>query len=84
VTPIRWSYDLQRDVEALGLRPSDEYLAVYDGTMARLWAETPRARQSLTTLLDGHPCGTLMSPSELQRLGVWFEDGRATTTCSSS
>jgi len=76
VTPIRWTHDLRRDVERLGLRSGDDYLAVYDTTMARFWVENLRARQALTTLLGDHPCGTLMSPGELQRLGVWFEDGR--------
>jgi len=76
VTPIRWTYDLRRDVEALGLRAPDDYLAVYDPTMARFWAETPRARDTLAALLGEHPCGTLMSVGELQRLGVWFDDAR--------
>ena len=27
-------------------------------------------------MLTDHPCGTLLSSTELQRLGVWFEDDR--------
>ena len=76
MTPIRWTHDLRRDVQALGLRAPDDYLPAYDSTMARFWVWSERARQALTDLLDDHPCGTLMSPAELQRLGVWFEDGR--------
>lgn len=76
MTPIRWTHDLRRDVQALGLRAPGDYLPAYDSTMARFWMSTERARQALTDLLDDHPCGTLMSPAELQRLGVWFEDGR--------
>ena len=76
MTPIRWTHDLRRDVEATGLTVLKDYLPAYDSTMARFWVETDRARETLTALLDDHPCGTLMSERELQRLGVWFEDQR--------
>jgi hypothetical protein len=76
LTPIRWTYDLRRDVQALGLREPDDVQAVYDPTMARFWVAGESVRPALMRLLDGHPCGTLMSPGELQRLGVWFEDSR--------
>ena len=66
----------RRDVQALGLRTPDDYLPAYDSTMARFWIRTERARTALTELLTGHPCGTLMSPAELQRLGVWFDTNR--------
>ena len=76
MTPIRWTYDLRRDVAATGLRVLRDYLPAYDSTMARFWVEDEHARATLTALLDDHPCGTLMSDVELQRLGVWFADGR--------
>jgi hypothetical protein len=76
MTPIRWTHDLRRDVRTLGLRVPDDYLPAYDSTMARFWVASDRARAALTGLLDGHPCGALLTPAELQRLGVWFEDGR--------
>jgi hypothetical protein len=76
MTPIRWTHDLRRDVEATGLRVLEDYLPAYDSTMARFWVENGRARATLTALLEDHPCGTLMSERELQRLGVWFDDGR--------
>jgi hypothetical protein len=76
MTPIRWTYDLRRDVQATGLRLLDDYLPAYDSTMARFWVWNDRARETLTALLADHPCGTLMSERELQRLGVWFDDGR--------
>jgi hypothetical protein len=76
MTPIRWTYDLRRDVDALGLRVLRDYLPAYDSTMARFWIFEERARQELTALLADHPCGTLMSERELQRLGVWFDDAR--------
>jgi hypothetical protein len=76
MTPIRWTYDLRRDVQALGLRVPGDYLPAYDSTMARFWVDSDRARSALTALLEDHPCGRLLGPTELQRLGVWFGDDR--------
>jgi hypothetical protein len=76
MTPIRWTYDLRRDVATLGLRIPTDYLPAYDSTMARFWVENERARAKLVGLLQDHPCGRLLSPAELQRLGVWFDDRR--------
>jgi hypothetical protein len=76
MTPIRWTYDLRRDVQALGLSVPGDYLPAYDSTMARFWVWNEQARAALTALLTDHPCGTLLSSTELQRLGVWFEDDR--------
>ena len=76
MTPIRWTYDLRRDVDALGLRIPDDYLPAYDSTMARFWIGSDRARQKLTELLIDNPCGSLLSRPELERLGIWFDDGR--------
>jgi len=76
MTPIRWTYDLRRDVAPLGLSEPGDYLAAYDSTMARFWVWNERARERLTELLSDHPCGQLLEPAELTRLGVWFDDGR--------
>lgn len=76
MTPIRWTHDLRKDVASLGLSVPRDYLPAYDSTMARFWVWNDTARARLTALLEDHPCGTLLSEAELQRLGVWFEDGR--------
>ncbi|HEU5322380.1 MAG TPA: alkaline phosphatase family protein [Methylomirabilota bacterium] len=76
MTPVRWTYDLRRDVAALGLAVPGDYLPAYDSTMARFWVWSERARRALTDLLADHPCGRLLDRAELERLGVWFEDGR--------
>jgi hypothetical protein len=76
MTPIRWTYDLRRDVATLGLRVPDDYLPAYDSTMARFWVWNERAGAALRGLLADHPCGQLLDRGELQRLGVWFDDGR--------
>jgi hypothetical protein len=76
MTPIRWTYDLARDVDTLGLRVPEDYLVAYDSTMARFWAWKEGARQQLIALLDGHPCGQLLDRDELARLGIGFSDDR--------
>jgi len=76
MTPVRWTCDLRRDVETLGLQAPRDYLPAYDSTMARFWVWNDRARARLTELLSEHPCGSLLSRTELERLGVWFDDGR--------
>jgi hypothetical protein len=76
MTPIRSHHDLRRDVQALGLRVLEDYLPAYDSTMARFWTWNDRAREALIERLSGDAHGTLMTPAELQRLGVWFDDDR--------
>jgi hypothetical protein len=76
MTPIRWTCDLRRDVTTLGLSVPGDYLPAYDSTMARFWVWNDHARRALTDLLAEHPCGQLMTPAELQRLGVAFDDDR--------
>ena len=75
MTPIRWTYDLRRDVAALGLTERD-HLAAYDSTMARFWTWNAGARDRLVEMLSDHPCGDLLGQDELTRLGVWFDDDR--------
>ena len=76
MTPVRWTCDLARDVEQLGLSIPGDFLPAYDSTMARFWLWSDRARQRLPDFLKEHPCGSLLKDAELQRLGIWFPDGR--------
>jgi predicted AlkP superfamily pyrophosphatase or phosphodiesterase len=76
MTPVRRHYDLVGAVEALGFRTPDDYLAVYDSTMARFWFFDDRARQAITALLASLPCGRIVDDAELQGLGILFPDRR--------
>ena len=53
-----------------------DYLAVYDSTMARFWFFNDRAREMVTTALRKLPCGRVLSDQELRDLGVLFHDRR--------
>jgi predicted AlkP superfamily pyrophosphatase or phosphodiesterase len=76
MTPVGQRYDLVRDVEGVGLRMPDDYLVVYDSTMARFWFFSETARRKIVDVLQGSPCGRILPDRELQDLGVFFEDRR--------
>ncbi|MCC7300036.1 MAG: alkaline phosphatase family protein, partial [Verrucomicrobia bacterium] len=72
---ITAGYNLIADVEKTGLRWNRDYVAFYDSTMARFWFKNSGARQIITTLLDKHPKGRILSEKELRREGTWFAGG---------
>jgi hypothetical protein len=76
MTPVRQRRDLVAEVAELGLSMPDDYLAVYDSTMARFWPFTERARRALHDKLASVSCGRLLTDGELVNLGVFFPDHR--------
>jgi hypothetical protein len=76
MTPVDHHYDLVQKVDALRLKMLDDYLVVYDSTMARFWFFNDRARLAVRGCLAGVPCGKIIPDEELRQLGVFFEDGR--------
>lgn len=76
MTPVRRQHDLARDIEPLGLRMPDDYLAVYDSTMARFWFFSDRARQQIVERLATLDCGRILTEDELEELGIRFPDRR--------
>jgi len=76
MTPVRGHYDLVKDVENLSLRMPEDYLAVYDSTMARFWFFSESARRAVIGLLSTLPCGSILTEEELRQLGIFFADGR--------
>ncbi|MGA7622943.1 MAG: alkaline phosphatase family protein [Candidatus Acidiferrales bacterium] len=76
MTPIRHQCDLVETIARLGLRMPEDYLAVYDSTMARFWFFNDRVKQSVETCLEELTYGRIVPDSELRQLGVFFEDRR--------
>lgn len=76
MTPVSQRYDLMRDVEATGLRMPQDFLVVYDSTMARFWFFSDEARRQLLQVLENSPCGRILPDQELREHGVFFEDRR--------
>jgi hypothetical protein len=73
---VKSSIDIMRSVEALGLVIGRDYVPFYDSTMARFKVISSRARAALGELLRDQPSGHVMSPEEMEHLGVAFPDGR--------
>jgi hypothetical protein len=76
MAPVTDRYDLMKDIEALGWKMPDDYLVVYDSTMARFWFFNEQARASMESCLNGQTCGRILSDPELQDLGIHFPDRR--------
>jgi predicted AlkP superfamily pyrophosphatase or phosphodiesterase len=76
MTPVEHHYDLVEKIDALGLKMLDDYLVVYDSTMARFWFFNDRARQTVRGCLELVSCGGIVPDEELRQLGVFFEDRR--------
>jgi hypothetical protein len=76
MTPVRLNYDLAAAVAACGLRMPQDYLAVYDSTMARFWFFSDKARATILDRLRQVSCARLLPEDELQELGVLFPDRR--------
>ncbi|MFZ4680965.1 MAG: alkaline phosphatase family protein [Terrimicrobiaceae bacterium] len=73
---IHTGYDLQKDVETLGLTFGKDYVAFYDSTMGRFWSLNPQAKARLESLLRHHSMGRILYDDELRSLGVYFPDAQ--------
>jgi predicted AlkP superfamily pyrophosphatase or phosphodiesterase len=76
MTPIEHHYDLLERISSLGLKMPDDYLVVYDSTMARFWFFHDDAKWRVRACLEGLDCGRIVPDDELRQLGVFFEDQR--------
>jgi hypothetical protein len=76
MTPVDHHYDLVSDIRKVGLRMPEDYLAVYDSTMARFWFFNPAAREKIVHALQQVSCGRLVSDDEKRAHGVFFADRR--------
>jgi predicted AlkP superfamily pyrophosphatase or phosphodiesterase len=76
MTPVEAHIDLAAEVDSLGFRQPEDYLAVYDATMARFWFFSERARASVCGRLENVFCGRLLPEDERRQLGVLFPDRR--------
>lgn len=76
MTPVQHHHDVVGEIDSLGLRMPNDYLAVYDSTMARFWFFNDKSRQSVSDRLSELSCGHILRDEELRQLGVFFEDRR--------
>lgn len=66
--------DLKARIEPLPLRFGEDYVVVYDSTMARFWFFNDRARQEITRALEQVPQGRIVPDAELEQLHALFPD----------
>jgi predicted AlkP superfamily pyrophosphatase or phosphodiesterase len=66
--------DLRAQIDALGLRFGEDYVVVYDSTMARFWFFNHEARRRVTQTLRAVPQGRIIPDAELADLGTAFPD----------
>jgi len=66
--------DLKSRIDALPVAMERDYVVVYDSTMARFWFFNDRARQLITTALQGVPEGRIVPDDELRQLRAFFPD----------
>ena len=73
---VTGSIDLIPLVDSLGPGTCAGFIPFYDSTMARFRVLSERAGRELEGLLSGIDGGELLDRNSLERLGVFFQDGR--------
>jgi predicted AlkP superfamily pyrophosphatase or phosphodiesterase len=66
--------DLKGKIELLPLKMAEDYLAVYDSTLARFWFFNDRARREISDALAQIPQGRILPETELKQLRAFFPD----------
>jgi hypothetical protein len=70
------SVDLIAVIEKLGLKFGQDYVAMYDSTMARFWFPNPAARAQIEQALAQVPEGRVLAGADLKRWHCEFGDTR--------
>lgn len=68
--------NLMEKIEALPLKFNEDYVAVFDSTMARFWFLKPGVREVIAQTLAKIPEGRVLRDEELRELRAFFPDGR--------
>lgn len=72
MTPTKETCDLIPIVQATGLKFGEDYVAVYDSTMARFWFLKPGAREKIEAALAKEPRGHVLTEAEKAQWKVRF------------
>jgi len=76
MTPVHHHFDLVREIKTLRFSTPNDYLAVYDSTMARFWFFNDTARREIIDRLRTVQCGRILPDGELKQMGIFFSDQR--------
>ncbi len=72
MAPVTGSYDLVKDITALGYEYGKDYIGFYDSTMARFWFFNDQAKKDITTALQKVSSGYIVRDEEMKKLRVSF------------
>ncbi|MBV1883293.1 MAG: alkaline phosphatase family protein [Pseudomonadales bacterium] len=67
---VTGSVDLIQEIEQLGLKFGQDYIAMYDSTMARFWFKNSKSKLLISQKLRSIKSGEIVSKEELQRMRV--------------
>jgi hypothetical protein len=81
MSDVQRGLEVVRPLETEFGRNGDSYLAFYDSTMVRVWADDAAIRQSLREFLGQLPLGRLIDDEEREELGVAFKDRSQGDVC---
>jgi hypothetical protein len=68
--------DLMKQIGKLPLKFGEDYVAVFDSTMARFWFLKPGVREVIAQELAKVKEGRILGDDELREMRAYFEDGR--------
>ena len=74
MVPTTSTLDIIKIIEGTNLKHSEEFLAMYDSTMARFWCFTDHARTVLTEVLRGIDQGVILSEEYKKREHIQFQN----------
>ncbi len=67
-------FDLQAQINTLGLQMGKDFAVVYDSTMARFWFFNQNAKQKVVNKLNEIPQGRIVPDEELKQMRTFFAD----------
>ena len=70
------SIDLISMIEETNLKYGEDYIAMYDSTMARFWFLNDTARVKIQKVLENAKEGSIIGHDELKQMHVYFEGNR--------
>jgi predicted AlkP superfamily pyrophosphatase or phosphodiesterase len=70
------SVDLISVIEKSELIYGEDYVAMYDSTMARFWFLNDESKEKIQNILEQQTSGIIVDDDELKRMNVFFEDRR--------
>ncbi|MDD4310064.1 MAG: alkaline phosphatase family protein [Candidatus Cloacimonetes bacterium] len=77
MAPVTGSYDLMKDIIALGFNYGTDYLAFYDSTMARFWFKNDAAKEAIIRQLSVlGEYGYIVPTAEMAEMRVLFPHNR--------